>query len=91
MSTMSEKKEAPSVARDTRGFRVDASPFNTIKLELALLICLSPLLWLLAGYVQFRAWVQLMVFAGYGLLGMLWLVIRTRRVAKRSSAQSAED
>ena len=87
---MSEENGAPSVTCGARGFRVAASPFTPVKLELALVFCLAALLWLVVARVDARAWVQLAIFAGYGLGAMLWLVIRTRRIVGRLSGQQTQ-
>jgi len=66
-----------------KGFGVAASPFNRVKLELGVIFALGLLLWLAADSITASLAEQLLLLGGYGLLGMLWLVWRTRRLLAR--------
>jgi len=65
------------------GIRVPASPFNRVKLELGIILLLGLLLWLAADSITADADAQIGLLAGFGLAGMAWLVLRTRRVLHR--------
>lgn len=66
-----------------RGFGVAASPLNEVKLDLAIILVVGVLLLLLQGRVVDGLWVQLLLLSSYGLLGMLWIIVRARRVVAR--------
>ncbi len=80
---MNESKGDESLARSKRGFTVGASPFNMVKLELALILVGAVLVLLINGRVSDDAAVQWAMVVGYGLLAMLWLMFRTRRVLQQ--------
>ena len=70
-----------------KGFGVTASPFNRVKLELGIILCLGILLWLAADSITASLAAQLLLLAAYGIGGMLWLVWRTRRVLAQLERQ----
>ena len=75
---------------DKKGFGVKASPFNGVKLELGIILALGALLWLAADSITANLDAQLLLLAAFGLLGMVWLIVRTRRVlnqCRRSDVQ----
>ena len=57
-----------------------ASPLNGVKLELALVLCLNLVLWLVGGSLVGDGLAELALLAAGGFGGMAWLVLRTRRV-----------
>jgi len=61
---------------------VPASPLNAVKLDLAIILFLSVLVWLLVSYLVEGIFIQILYLAGFGLVSMLWLIVRTRRVLK---------
>ena len=75
-------KESHSVT-GVRGFGVAASPLNEVKLDLAIILVVGVLLLLLQGRVVEGLWLQLLLLSSYGLLGMLWIIVRARRVVAR--------
>jgi len=73
-------EKGASVARRGRGFSVDPSPLNPLKLELGIALLLAPVVWLLAEhYLRLPLPRLLVVLGGYGFAAALWLVIRVRR------------
>ena len=70
-----------------KGFGVAASPFNGIKLELGICLVLGVCLWLAADSITADEGAQLLLFWAYGLLSMVWLVLRTRVVLRRCEAE----
>ena len=62
---------------------VAPSPLNEIKLDLAIILVVGGLLLLVQGRLLDSLLAQLLVLASYGVLGMLWIVIRTRNVLQR--------
>lgn len=62
---------------------VAPSPMNAVKLELAVICCVGVLLWLAQGRITANPMAQLLLMGGYGCVGMVWIVFRTRRVLTR--------
>lgn len=78
-SAMTESETKPK----SRNFGVAASPFNGIKVELGFAIIFGTILWLAADSITANEGTQGLILLGYGLLSMLWLVLRTRAVLRR--------
>ena len=66
-----------------KGMTVAPSPLNEVKLDLAIILVVGGLLLLVQGRLLDSLLAQLLVLASYGVLGMLWIVIRTRNVLQR--------
>lgn len=62
-----------------KGFGVAASPLNSVKLELGIILFVGLLLWLAVDSITADFANQLLILAFFGVGGALWLVIRTRR------------
>ena len=75
-------KETHSVT-GRRGLTVAPSPFNEVKLDLGVILAVG----LVLLFVQSRALdsllAQFLALGSYGLLGMLWIVVRTRCILAR--------
>ena len=63
-----------------KGMTVAPSPLNEIKLDLGIILVVGFLLLLLQGRILDSLSLQLLLLASYGLLGMIWIVARTRRI-----------
>lgn len=72
-------KEAGSVAGG-KGMTVAPSPLNEVKLELGIILAVGVLLLLAQGRVVDSLPLQLLLLTSYGLIGLIWIVVRTRRV-----------
>ncbi|NIR61232.1 MAG: hypothetical protein GWO02_17880 [Gammaproteobacteria bacterium] len=72
-----------NLARRRRGFRVAPSPFNAVKLELAVLLCVGGLVLVVHGRLAEQAALQGLVLGGYGAGAGLWVGLRTRTVLRR--------
>jgi hypothetical protein len=109
-NTRDESKRAHSVPRnddqiDTeisaengqmkkQGLSVDASPFNPVKLELGYLLLIGILLFIVIHRLSDNLLQQVTILFIYGLISMLWLVARIRKVTRQQQAGSkplAED
>ena len=66
-----------------KGMTVAPSPLNEIKLDLGIILMVGFLLLLLQGRILDSLSLQLLLLASYGLLGLIWIVVRTRRVIAR--------
>lgn len=84
----SHGQDAKSVTRMQRTFTVAASPLNTVKFELGVILALGVLVWLLHGWFASGAVLQFVVLTGYGLVGMLWVVLRTRQILRNVGASA---
>jgi hypothetical protein len=56
---------------------------NEVKLELAIILVVGVLLLLAQGRIVDSLFVQLLVLVSYGVLGMLWIIVRARQVLRR--------
>ena len=77
-----------------KGMTVAPSPLNEVKLDLGIILTIGGLLLLVQGRIVASLLAQLLVLASYGALGLLWIVIRTRRVmaaVARDQAQRSDD
>ena len=66
-----------------KGMTVAPSPLNEVKLDLAIILVVGMLLLLVQGRLMEGLPAQLLVLASYGVAGMLWIVVRTRKVLRR--------
>ncbi len=81
-------QDIKSVTRMQRIFTVAASPLNTVKFEFGVILSLGALVWLLHGWVASGVVFQFVALTGYGLVGMLWVVLRARRILRNVSASA---
>ncbi len=79
----SEERGSESITRKAHGWAVAPSPFNGVKLELAVILIVGLLLVLLSGRLFASLWWQWLVPLGFGCAGALWIVWRVRAVAAR--------
>ena len=68
--------------RRGKGLSVSPSPLNTVKFDLAVVLCLGLLLWLIQGPLGIGTVAQIVILAGYGIAGMAWIMLRTYRVLR---------
>ncbi len=90
---MSHSEGDASLSRRRKVFTVKASPFNAIKLDLALILIVGIVVLAVHERLVEHQLGQLLVVIGYGLAAMLWVVMRTRRVLKNlgQSVSSGSD
>jgi hypothetical protein len=87
---MAHPEREPSLPRQRRGFTVAASPFNGVKLDLALIVIVGMVVWLIHDRVIENGFGQLLFLAGYGLCAMIWIVLKTRRIARSGLTNGKE-
>lgn len=66
-----------------KGMTVAPSPLNEVKLDLGIILSVGVLLLLVQGRVTDSLSLQLLLLLSYGLLGMVWIVVRVRRVVAK--------
>jgi hypothetical protein len=82
----SRHKEQPNMAKETNsvagrgGMTVAPSPLNEVKLDLGIILTVGVLLLLVQGRIVESLLVQCLVLSSYGLLGLGWIVVRTRKI-----------
>ena len=70
-------------------FTVAPSPFNSVKFELGVILLVGLLLLLLLlahDRLISSQRLQLLLLVAYGIIGMAWLIVRTRRILLRQQA-----
>lgn len=80
----------PTLPPRAKSFTVAPSPFNSIKFELGVILCVGLLVLLLTNRVIGSVWLQLAFLAAYGLIGTAWLLIRTHRILVRQQAAARQ-
>lgn len=75
-------KETSSVPGG-KGMTVAPSPFNEVKLDLGIILAVGGLLLLAQGRMMDSLPLQLLALTGYGVLGLIWIVVRTRRIMSK--------
>ncbi len=61
------------------------SPLNAVKLDLGVILVLGFLVFLVHRHLSGDVGGQFLVLICYGFAGMIWLIIRTRRVLRRAA------
>ncbi len=87
---MDESKRGQSLARRGRGFTVAASPFNVVKVDLAIILFVGVVLLVIHESLSSDPVTQLGLLALYGVGSMLFLTMKVRKVA-RSLEQNQRD
>lgn len=65
-------------------FSVAASPFNAVKLELAIILIAGFILWLVLNTITNNDMTHIAVLFVYSSCGAIWLSLRIRGVARKS-------
>jgi len=74
-----------------KSFSVNASPLNPVKLELAIILLVGLLLWLLLDSITESQSAQIAILFLYSFLGAIWLLLRTRYVVLRTKNNNRSD
>lgn len=80
-----------SLTRPRKHFTVSASPLNAVKLDLAIILLAAVIVLVVVSYVVSSYTLQLLYLLGFGLLAMLWLIIRARRVLQQQMDKEANE
>ncbi len=87
---MTHSEGDASLSRRRKVFTVQASPFNAIKLDLALILIVGVVVLVTHDHLVEHSLGQLLIVVVYGLAAMLWIVIRTRWVLRNLDQAAAE-
>ena len=68
---------------DKQGLRVAPSPFNAVKLELAIILIAGLLLWAVVDSITTSDSAQIGILMVFGFAGAAWLIMRTRYLAQQ--------
>jgi F0F1-type ATP synthase assembly protein I len=79
-------KEADSVTA-RKGFAVAASPLNEVKLDLGVILVVGLVLFLVQERALDSLPLQLLLLLSYGVLGMIWIIVRARRVVAKMTQE----
>ncbi len=82
---MSQKISSESITCQTKGFSVAASPLNSVKLELIIILIVAGLFWLLLDGLIVNEILQVTLLGLYGITGMAWIIFRTKHILKQVS------
>ncbi|MDH4275572.1 MAG: hypothetical protein OEW08_11070 [Gammaproteobacteria bacterium] len=70
------------ISKKPKGFSVNASPFNPVKLELGVILIIGMTLVLVVERISPRGGLQVLILLGYALASAAWLmwrIVRTQR------------
>jgi hypothetical protein len=87
---ITEQQSMVETDSTTGGFGVAASPFNKVKFELGVILCVGILLWLAVDSITAHVATQLLILLAYGLGGMIWLMVRTRKIVQALQETAAD-
>lgn len=77
------EKERSILPQRANGFTVVASPFNSVKLELGIILVAAVVLALVVDRMASEVLTQMFVLGGLGVIAALWLFWRTRTISRR--------
>lgn len=75
--------QSETEAEKRPGLQVAASPFNGVKLDLAIIILVMLLLWLVLAQTVTDGFVQTVVLFLYSVLAACWIIFRIRRILRQ--------
>ncbi len=77
---MDKHRNSQSIPRQRRVFTVAPSPLNEVKFDLGIVLVVGGLLLVVVARISDDAWTQVLILLAYGLLGMIWIIVRVRLV-----------
>ena len=77
--------EHESVPENKKGFTINASPLNPVKLDLGLVLIIGFMLLMLNEKLSDSRAVQFAILGGYGIVAMVYLIWRTRKLVKKAN------
>lgn len=82
---MNESADDPETSKKDSAFKVAASPFNAIKLELVIVLIVGFLLWMVLNSITESDLTHIVVLFVYSVSGAIWLSLRIRKVSQQTS------
>ena len=79
---MSELQRPGSISSSSARHSEEGSPFNGVKMGLVIFLLGAVPLWWAVDHLLRSPLAQLAVAGGYGLAGMAWVMLRTRRILR---------
>jgi hypothetical protein len=76
------QKTAQGVEQTGKKMTVAPSPFNAVKLDLAIILIIGLLLFLLQEKITANLLAQILILSTFSLSAMLWLIVRTNRIVR---------
>ena len=73
-----------------KGFAVAPSPLNEVKLDLGVILVVGLVLLLVQGRALDSLLLQLLLLLSYGVLGMIWIIVRARRVVAKMTQERGQ-
>ena len=73
-----------------KGFAVAPSPLNEVKLDLGVILVVGLVLLLVQGRALDSLLLQLLLLLSYGVLGMIWIIVRARRVVAKMTREHGQ-
>ena len=70
-----------------QGLSVAPSPFNAVKLELAVILIVGLLLWIAVDSITNSDVTQIVILLVFGVFGASWLILRTHILLRRLQNQ----
>lgn len=77
---MAKYQNSQPIPRQRRVFTVAPSPLNEVKFDLGIVLVVGGLLLVIVARISDDAWTQVLILLAYGLLGMIWIIVRVRLV-----------
>ncbi len=71
-----------------QGLSVAPSPFNAVKLELAVILIVGLLLWIAVDSITNSDVTQIVILLVFGVFGAAWLILRTHILLRRIQNQN---
>lgn len=87
-SEVGKSKREQSLARKDKGFTVEASPFNVVKVDLAIILFVGIVLLVIHESLSGDPAVQIGVLGLYGLGSMFYVMMKVRKVASGIDADN---
>ena len=85
---MGKSKREQSLARKDKGFTVEASPFNVVKVDLAIILFVGIVLLVIHESLSDDPAVQIGVLGLYGLGSMFYVMMKVRKVVSGVDADN---
>ncbi len=80
---MDKENRRRSLAQFSDAMSVNASPFNSIKIDVVVVLCGAFMLWLLQDRMPISEMQRIMVFLVYSGTAGTWIAVKVRRIVRQ--------